>query len=269
LEIFLMRRSDSATPDRGQFCFSVLALRPAYRQLTRQLAQDLVTYAPGIPLVVGTDRPADFQDCDNVQAFELKSQGVLHCFHDKRFVLAQARSRYGLAIQIDADTRICGSIPALPCPIAGLIAVHHENLLEHTERYNPERLTHLRKLADKLAIDIATAPYVGEAIFAVGGDDTQAKTFIQTWDRLAQYLELHGIHAGEGCAIGLAAAKAGLAITAAPWLEQINRDRQHLDHFAQNSASSTFQKLQRQGLYHLRLNQLRLRSLSQAKFFYG
>jgi hypothetical protein len=267
LEIFLMRRSDSAAPDRGQFCFSVLALRPAYRQLTRQLAQDLAVYAPGIPLVVGTDRPQDFQDCDNVWAFALKSQGVLHCFHDKRFVLAQARLRYGLAIQIDADTRISGQVPAIPCPVSGLFAVHHENLLEHTERYNPERWVHLSKLADKLAIDLTTAPYVGEAIFAVGGDDAQAQTFIQTWDRMAQYLELHGIHAGEGCAIGLAAAKAGLAITKAPWLEQINADRQHLDHFAQNQRPRPIHRLLQKGRYHWRLNQLRLRSLGQADFF--
>jgi hypothetical protein len=250
-------------------CFCTLALRSTYRQLAQQLATDLAQYAPGVTLVVGTDRPEEFADYGNVWAFRLRSQGVLHCFHDKRFVLAQARSHFGSAIQIDADTRLTGRL-APTGPIApGIAAVHRENLLEHTQRYNPERLPHLRKLAAKLALDLSAVTYVGEALFALTADSAQSQAFIQAWDRIARYLELHGIHAGEGSAIGLAAAYAGLEVNRADWLEAINADRRHLDQSHDRGAASQIEQLRRRGRYHLRLNQSRIRAIGQYQFFYG
>jgi hypothetical protein len=251
------------------FCFCTLALRSQYRQLAQQLAADLAQYAPGITLVVGTDRPEDFANCANVWAFRLKSQGVLHCFHDKRFVLAQARSRFAVVVQLDADTQMTGQLPAIDGLTPGLAAVHQENLLEHTHRYNPERLPHLHKLADKLGLDLAQVTYVGEALFALIADAASAQTFVQEWDGIARYLELHGIHAGEGSAIGLAAAKAGLAITQPDWLAQINTDRCHFDVSTQRGSATPTQQLLRRSRYHLRLNQSRLRALRQWRFFYG
>jgi hypothetical protein len=250
-------------------CFCTLALRSTYRQLAQQLATDLAQYAPGMTLVVGTDRPEDFADYDNVWAFRLKSQGVLHCFHDKRFVLAQARSRFAIAIQIDADTRLMGQLAPTGPIVPGIAAVHRENLLEHTQRYNPERLPYLRKLADKLALDLATVTYVGEALFALTADSDQSQAFIQAWDRIARYLELHGIHAGEGSAIGLAAAAVGIEVIAADWLEAINVDRQHLDQSSDRAKTSPTEQIRRRCRYHLRLNQSRLRAIGQFQFFYG
>jgi hypothetical protein len=250
-------------------CFCTLALRSPYRQLAQQLAADLAQYAPGITLVVGTDRPEDFDHYANVWAFRLKSQGLLHCFHDKRFVLAQARSRYAIAIQIDADTQMRGQLPAIGAFTPGIAAIHRENLLEHTQRYNPERLHHLNKLAAKLALDLGEVTYVGEALFALTAATAQYQAFVQAWDRIARYLELHGIHAGEGSAIGLAAAHVGLAITQPDWLEQINRDRQHLDVSTQRLTAARSAQLIRRCRYHLRLNRSRIRAIRQLQFFYG
>jgi hypothetical protein len=262
----MVDRDVSMRPD---LAFCTLALRSQYRQMARQLAADLAQYAPGVTLVVGTDQPQDFADCANVWAFRLKSQGVLHCFHDKRFVLAKARSRFERVVQLDADTRMSGQLPTVPTLAAGIIAVHQENLLEHTQRYNPERLPHLQKLADKLDLNLAQVTYVGEALFSLVADPSQAAVFVQQWDQIARYLELHGIHAGEGSAIGLAAAAAGLSVYHADWLAQIDADRQHLDAFAQRRAATISQKLWRRCRYHLRLNQSRLLALRRFSFFYG
>lgn len=250
-------------------CFCTLALRSPYRQLAQQLATDLAQYAPGITLVVGTDRPEDFTDHPNVWAFRLKSQGVLHCFHDKRFVLEQARSRYSIAIQIDADTQMRGQLPPIGTVTPGIAAIHRENLLEHTARYNPERLPHLDKLAAKLNLDLAQVTYVGEALFALTASAAQSQAFVQAWDRIARYLELHGIHAGEGSAIGLAAAQVGLEITQPDWLEQINADRQHFDSSTQRPTATRSAQLMRRCRYHLRLNLSRIRAIRQSRFFYG
>jgi hypothetical protein len=260
---------DRAVLPRPDLAFCTLALQPKYRQLARQLATDLAEYAPGVTLVIGTDRPLEFADCPNVWAFRLKSQGVLHCFHDKRFVLAKARSRFDRVVQLDADTRLHGQLPIVPPAPPSLVAVHQENLLEHTARYNPERLPHLQKLADKLDLDLAQVTYVGEALFTLVADPIQADRFVQHWGRIARYLELHGVHAGEGSAIGLAAAAAGLAITSADWLAQVNADRRHLDASTQVVHPTPIQQLRRRCRYHLRLNQSRLRAVRRFHFFYG
>jgi hypothetical protein len=261
-----------AATNPADFGFCTLALRPKYRQLAQQLAADLATYAPGITLVVGTDRPQEFAHCANVWAFKLKSQGVLHCFHDKRFVLAQARSRFKIVVQLDADTQMIGQLSSIDAPQLAapqLAAIHQENLLEHTHRYNPERLPHLRKLADKLELDLAQVTYVGEALFALAAPVAQCDAFVQQWDGIARYLELHGIHAGEGNAIGLAAAKVGLAITQPDWLTAIDADRHHFDASTQRPADRPAQQLIRRCRYHLRLNQSRLRAIGRWQFYYG
>ncbi|MBE9031394.1 hypothetical protein IQ266_16795 [filamentous cyanobacterium LEGE 11480] len=250
------------------FCFCTLALRAKYRQLARQLAVDLEQYAPGVILVVGTDRPQDFSNCRNVWAFQLKSRGLLHCYHDKRFVLDQARSRFRTVVQLDADTRMIGQISDIASARSTLAAVHVEPLLLHVQRYSPERLPHLRKLAEKLEIDLAQVSFVGEALFALVAETAQSKAFIEQWDWIARYLELHGIHAGEGNAIGLAAAKVGLEITQPDWLAHINDDRRHLD-FSESQVEPTFwQELPRRLRYHLRLTRARINAIRHFDFFY-
>lgn len=250
------------------FCFCTLALRSPYRQLARQLAFDLERYAPGVKLIVGTDRPQAFADCTNVVAFWLKSQGILHCFHDKRFVLERAHTYCNTAIMVDADTRLQQQLCLQPVTVPGIAAVHCENLIEHVQRYTPERLPHLQRLADKLDVDLASVQFVGEALFALMGHPQQTTIFLQQWDVIARYLELHGVHAGEGNAIGLAAAKAGLTLTQPTWLMRINRDRQHLDASQRTTTSNAAAQWLRRLRYHKRLNQSRLRAMQDFAFYY-
>ncbi|NJL85221.1 MAG: hypothetical protein HC886_03365 [Leptolyngbyaceae cyanobacterium SM1_1_3] len=251
------------------FCFCTLALREKYRLLAQQLATDLAEQSPGTQLVVGTDRPEAFQSCSNVLAFELHQQGILHCYHDKRFVLRRALTQYRTAIQIDADSRIVQPLPELPPRSPGVSSHVLENLLAHVSRYTPERLRHLQKLAEKLQVPLEKVSFVGEALFSITNDDAQiALRFLDCWDLVARYLELHGIHAGEGNAIGLAAAKVGLTVAPASWLDPIDQALKHLDASAQGRRLSQGQKLQRRLRYHYRLNLARLQALQNFDFYY-
>jgi hypothetical protein len=113
------------------FCFSILALKPKYQLLAKGFAEDLEKHCPEMPIVVGTDNPDVFRACRNVSAFKLEKRGILHCYHDKRFVMEKALEKFQVVIQIDADTRITGSLPNLtnlqPC----LAAVHIERALHN------------------------------------------------------------------------------------------------------------------------------------------
>jgi hypothetical protein len=248
------------------FCFSILALKPRYQLLAKQFAEDLKKHAPEVTVVVGTDNPQTFQDCSNVSAFKLKKKGILHCYHDKRFVLEQALTKFQTAIQIDADTRVMGSLPERVDHFTGLAAVHIEDLLEHAQKYNPERIIYLHKLADKLKVDLATTNYVGESLFAVSAD--KASEFFKQWDLIARYLELHGIHAGEGNAIGLAAAKAGMEVSHLSWLDNINQVTQHFDASQSRPQETWWNNLEGSLSYHYRLNKARVTALKDFKFYY-
>ncbi len=275
----------------SQVCFSVLALQPKYQQLAKNLAADVAKFSPGTTLVVGTDNPDAFRDCANVLAFKLKKKGVLHCYHDKRFVIAKALQQFKVVIQIDADTQLIGPLPDSVDLSAGISGSYLANMVAHSEKYNPARLGHLKKLAHKLDLDPNSIAFVGEALFAISASDQQATEFIYQWDRLARYLELHGLHSGEGNAIGLAAAKSGLAITAPAWVDAINQASKHLDvsrpaqpidlledgagakpenSAPKNSApkNPVLDKLMRRLSYHYRLNQSRLIALKNVSFYY-
>jgi hypothetical protein len=260
----------------SNFCFGVLALNPKYQTLAKSLANDLATHGPGITLVIGTDNPDYFRDCSNVSAFQLNKQGILHCYHDKRFVIEKALAQFETVIQIDADTQITRPIPENIPSSPGISAVHIQNILIHAQ-YAPERLPHFHKLAAKLDIDLSQVNFVGESLFAVSAKGDQAQAFIQQWHLIARYLELRGIHAGEGNTIGIAAAKAGLAVQSADWLESVNQARQHTNASTQGTsatakppsrAAQSWRQLTRRITYHYRLNQARLLALKHFNFYY-
>jgi hypothetical protein len=250
------------------YCFSLLALMPKYQTLARQFAQDLEQHSPQTKIVIGTDNPLAFQNCSNVLAFKLKKQGILHCYHDKLFVIEKALTQFQVVIQIDADTRMIDSLPQSIEPSFGLAALHIENLLTHNQKYDPVRLVHLAKLADKLGIDLDSVSYIGESLFAISADQSQATEFIRQWNLIARYLELRGIHAGEGNAIGLAAAKANLKIIQPAWLEDIDRVRQHFEASQLELHKTFFDRFKRKIDYHYRLNQARINALKDFDFYY-
>lgn len=255
----------------NNFCFSVLALGSKYRIMTQQLIENIEQYAPEAYVVVGTDNPSEFKKYQKVIAFKLVQKGILHCHHDQRFVIEKALTQFSLVIRIDADTKITDLI-SQPLQIpTGLHATHVENIVQHNQKYAPERLKYFEKLADKLKLDLNQVSFIGESLFAISTKDkNQAVNFIQQWGLISSYAELHGIHGGEGNIIGLAAQKAGLEIHKSPdWLKQINQVRQHLDASKFASKKSKFSHLQSQLKYHYRLNKARIIAMKNFDFYYN
>lgn len=261
------------SPEEKKLCFCTLALGSKYRLLAKQLAGDLQKYSPGNPLVVGTDEPKDFSGFSNVIAFLHRKQGILHCYHDKRFVIEKALSMFAVAIQVDADTKILASLPtqfSWPPGITG----NHKNLIEHVNKACPERLDHLKNVAAKLNIAIENAQFIGESIYVVAREGGKEKEFLQQWGLIGRYLELKGIHAGEGNAMGLAASKVGLTLSNQGW-ENLRKVTKNLDasykansHLFPKQQESLWSPLTRKLNYHYRLNRARIMALKDFDFYY-
>ncbi|NJO76561.1 MAG: hypothetical protein HC833_24155 [Leptolyngbyaceae cyanobacterium RM1_406_9] len=266
---FSNSKKHSAWISNKDFAFCTLALGQKYRLLAKELAKDLEVHSSGTMLVVGTDQPGDFSECANVIAFKQFQKGVLHCYHDKRFVIEKTLTKFSVAIQIDADTRIVSDLPQdIEWP-PGITAGHTEALADHVKRYNLERLTTLQKIARKLNISLDDSIYIGESLFAVCRDNGKEKKFLKYWDIIARYLELNGIHSGEGNAIGLAAAKAELNISTNASYETINQARKHIDASLQKSKKKTlWAKTQNRLSYHYRLNLTRAIALKDFELYY-
>ncbi len=249
------------------FCFCTLAFNSPYRDMSKELAHDLEKYAPGIKIVIGTDKVSDFKDCQNVISYHQKQQGILHCYNDKRFVLEFALSQFDIAIFIDADTRIYEPIPTEIDDFPGIQGTH-KNLREHITKYRPDRLSLAEKVAKKLGINFDDVSYFGESIIMVSNQDNQAKIFLKNWGKIGRYLELNGIHSGEGIAIGMAAFQVG-------WPAKKNQDWDTLNYIARHIDASrmvqktAWEKLQQRLGYHYRLNKERLLALKDFDFYYG
>ncbi|AUT03231.1 hypothetical protein CLI64_24020 [Nostoc sp. CENA543] len=254
------------TYEQQDYCFCTLALRKKYRQLTQQLAGELAKYAPGKMFVVLTDQPADFQDYANVLAFKHNQRGILHCYHDKSLVMELALAKFTAAIYIDADTTILSPLPENLHWKPGITAGHCENLVAHVTRYTPERLPHIRKVAAHLNITLEDAPYIGESLFMIARDEGREIEYLKYWAKIGRYLELRGIHAGSGNAMGLAAAKVGWDVSREGWSEVRNITK-HLDASYTNK-QSVWDLWKRKLGYHYRLNKARLTALTDFQFFY-
>ncbi|KZL49307.1 hypothetical protein A2T98_13510 [Nodularia spumigena CENA596] len=254
--------------EHKDFCFCTLALRNKYRLLAQQLASDLEKYAPGTKLLVLTDEPRCFQDNANVLAFQHRQHGILHCYHDKSILMETALSKFSTAIHIDADTRILATLPDNLHWKPGITAGHYENLVEHVTKYNPERLQPLQKVASHLNIDLQTVTYIGESLFIITRDNGREVDYLKYWAMIGRYLELRGIHAGAGNAMGIAATKVGWTISQDNW-QEIKDVIHHTDASYSNKQKSSWEKLQRRIGYHYRLNLARIMALKNAKFYYN
>jgi hypothetical protein len=252
---------------QASFCFCTLALRPKYRLLAQQLAESLEQFAPGIQLIVLTDSPKDFEKNPNVLAFQYRQQGILHCYHDKRFSIEKALDCFDAVVMIDADTRMIAEIPSSFVWKNGLTARHQENLIKHVERYNPERLAAVKEVAAKLDLN-PDVTYVGESLFVVKKDQGKEKELIKYWGMIGRYLELRGIHAGSGISIGLAAAKVGFPVIYDEQLSYINKASQHIGASHQKKPKTIWEQLSRKIGYHYRLNKTRLQALGNFSFYY-
>jgi hypothetical protein len=184
--------------------------------MAKELAQDLKTYAPGVYLVVGTDAPEDFRDQDNVQAFKHIQQGLVHCYNDKRIILEKAWANKSSIIFIDADTKITKPLPNNLSFSPGISSCHSD-LIKHITKYRPQDLDSIKKVSQKLDIDVDTSQWIGESLFIVTKDQGKEEEFLLLWKRLANYLELKGMNSGEGNIMGLAASKVGWQVDQELW----------------------------------------------------
>lgn len=254
--------------EKKDFCFSTLALGKRYRKMAQKLGSELEKYSPNTMLFVGTDEPKDFASQKNIIAFKLIQQGILHCYHDKRFVVEKALSMFNTTIQIDADTNLIGDLPETINNDASVIGGVNENMMTHVKKFNPERVIHIEKVAAKLDLDVEKAKYIGESLMIFTRDKGKEQDFLNYWGEIGRYLELKGIHAGSGNAIGLAALKVGWKIEQTPDWEKIHQIASHFDASHHNKRTK-WQQLKRRLAYHYRLNKTRLDALANFSFYYG
>jgi hypothetical protein len=207
---------------QSQFCFCSLAVGQNYRALALLLAQDIEKYSPHTAFIVLTDKPQDFSAQSNVIAYKHQQQGI-KCYHDKRFAISKALLEYNSCIYIDADMRII--LPLAPIEWineAGIAARACDSMTKKyvkiTKKTANAKLQKeyivTREATKKLGLDAnwKNIKFVHEYLFAITKDNGRELKFIEYWGKLAPYFELKGVFDGEGNAIGLAAAKAGLSI---------------------------------------------------------
>jgi hypothetical protein len=257
----MMTKSD---PD---FCFCTLALGSPYRLMAKQLAEDLKIHASGTYLVVGTDNPKDFQDQDNILCFEHHQQSLLHCYNDKRIIIEKSFEKFSSAIYIDADTRIVKPLPTDIYFTPGIIGCH-QNLVKHMTKHRPHDLENLKKVSNKLSINISESDWIGESLFVITKDEGREEEFLAVWKLLANYLELRGMNSGEGNIMGLAANKVGWIIDKEQLWPRLQQSTQHLDFSKQTSKKSYWSIFKKKMGYYFRLTKMLIISLMDINFYY-
>ena len=93
------------------------------------------------------------------------------------------------------------------------------------------------------------------------------KEFFHLWEKISRYVELNGMHGGDGNVMGLAAAKVGWTVNNSETWQGIQEITKHLDASHQRRASF-WGDLQRRLAYHYRLNRTRLVALKDFDFYY-
>ena len=248
-------------------CFCTFALGKPYQVMAKKLADDFVTFGRDITLLVGTDNPRTFDTYSNIWAYKHEQVSALHCYNDRRFLLEKAFTKFSTAITIDADTKLTGPLPTSFSFQPGIDA-GSENLIEHMTKYRPEDLHIIEKAAIKLNVPITKALWIVESLLIVTADEGKEKEFIRVWGNLASFVEINGMHSGDGNLMGLAALKAQIGVQCSDNWRKIDQIRQHLDASGERKEKTAWQKLQRRFQYHYRLNKTRLLALRNFDFYY-
>jgi hypothetical protein len=246
-----------------EYCFCTLALRSSYRLLARNLAEDLSKYDPQVTLIVFSDKPNDFKDCQNVLAFKYNQKGIPHCWNDRRFVLKEALSMYRTAIHIDADTKILANIPNQIEWLPGITA-KTADLLQHANEwmYAPD-VKLMKSVADELEISLEGAKLIHESLYVITRDNGKEFEFLRQWDIIARTLELKGYKSSDGYLMGMAAQKVGWSIDQSAW-ETLKNATSHF--FIDDRKPKPFwKKLTKKTSYSYRLAQARLTQMFHLK----
>jgi hypothetical protein len=207
---------------QSQFCFCSLAIGQQYRALALLLAQDIEKFSPNTAFIILTDKPQDFIAQSNIITYKHQQQGI-KCYHDKRFAISRGLLHFNSCIYIDADMRITAPVTSLEwIHQAGISARACDSMpnkyIKITEKTADNKLKKeyaiTSKAAQKLNLDQdwENIKFIHEYLFAVTKDNGKEEKFIEYWGKLAPYFELNGVLDGEGNAIGLTAAKAGIPV---------------------------------------------------------
>lgn len=202
-------------------CLCTLAIHPPYRRRARLLCRD----APTIPWIVLTDEPEEFADLP-VRAIRHTPAGPMAtdfltklpptgngrgrpAYHDKRFVLRAALEHFDTAIFVDADSRIL-SPRRLGAFHPGITVVPESTncIADHLSKWGTFRLPAFEELARYLKVDLRSARWCVEFLFAITKDGQESK-FFETWAFAADFLKQRNVWTGEGGVIGLAAESVG------------------------------------------------------------
>ncbi|MEB3282567.1 MAG: hypothetical protein VKK42_26980 [Lyngbya sp.] len=212
-------------PQSRDFCFCTFAAGKVYRNLVKNLIKDCQKYAPGTPFILLTDRPDNFSEIKNndVLIFGHKRQGVL-CYHERRSAITNALSKFNSCMYLDADVRICAPVPENLSWSPGITARSCTSMIKHIrerlEKTDPPKPSLVKEfnfyedMAQKIGLDLTKDPimFVNEFLFVVTRDGGKEVEFLEQWQKLALYAELHKHHKHPAYAIGLAAAKVGFPI---------------------------------------------------------
>ncbi|HEY9639181.1 MAG TPA: hypothetical protein V6C57_01790 [Coleofasciculaceae cyanobacterium] len=203
---------------RQKFCFATLAMGQEYSALAALLAKDIAQFSPESCLVVLTDRPDDFNLHLNVLAFYHWQQS-LNCHQDKVYVIREALSLFDSCMFLEADMRILAPFqpdedwrPGIMAKSCSSISKDFAAPIKNAHQAQ-RKFSVLQKAARKLNLDLQDEgiKLVHEFLFVVTKDAGKEANFLTLWEQLGRFFELNGLF-DEGYAIGLAAAKAGLAI---------------------------------------------------------
>ncbi|WP_199337925.1 hypothetical protein [Nostoc sp. FACHB-280] len=196
----------------NQFCFCTLAVGERYRNHARMMAQDIQQHIPATTLLILTDQPEFFQEFPHVLAFKHRLQSVKG-YHDKRFVLEKALSLFESCMFLDSDVRILDGVIGQMNWCSGITARAGGSLQQHlAEMKNPQQIQVVEEIAQKLNINLQQVQWLHEFMFAMRRQSGVERKFFQLWQTISYLFELRGIYHGEGCAMGLAAAKVGMTI---------------------------------------------------------
>lgn len=202
-------------------CFCTLAIHPPYRRRARLLCGD----APTVPWIVLTDEPDEFADLP-VHAIRHIPTGPMAtdfltklpptgsgsgrpAYHDKRFALRAALEQFDTAIFVDADSRIRSlRLPSTYHRGITVIPESKNSIADHLKMWGQFRRPAFEELAQHLNLDLRSARWCAEFLFAITKDGQESE-FFETRAVAADFLHQRNVWTGEGGVIGLAAEYVG------------------------------------------------------------
>lgn len=195
-----------------QYCFCTLAVGERYNTHAKMLAADMQKHAPATAFVVLSDKPDEFSQYPNVQAFLHRTQSVKG-YHDKRFVLEKALSLFESCIFVDADIRMLGPVPEDIRFAPGIVARYGCGIIKHNATIKLRKsFEPIQAVARVLELNLEDVLWFHEFMFLVSRQQGKEKDFFRLWQSISYYFESKGVYGGAGNVMGLAAAKSGFDI---------------------------------------------------------